>query len=805
MTLTNVTISGNSGLSSGGGILNTNASKILLRNSIIWRNQTGFQGSATSTSNEASLENNAVTGAAYEISHSLVANFEPGDFGAGTGNLGAGADPQFVNAPAPPATVENVFSDGDYSLATRNSPAVNAGSNDLYTDGGGDSGDGDLAGNPRIQALTVDMGAFESPYNPVGPTNGILYVNINVDAGKTEGVDTFSDRSGSSWDNAIPELADALYWVHHGWNGAGLLEIWVAAGSYSPTPFDPPLENGFRMRDNVAIYGGFAGTEHDLGQRDWTVNETILDGHNTNRVITNVFLPGTPLPGTARLDGFILQNGFDAGYGGAIYNESAFPTLSNLLIRNSKANERAGGIYNLRASPVLENVTISNNESDFGGGMFNNTNSNPVVKNVTINGNRANFGGGMYNSNSDPVLTNVIISDNTVERLGGGIYSVNSSSVLTNVLISDNKASDGGGGMYNNHTGMQTNHTTLANVTITKNALTHPTLGSGAGISTSANSTVGLHNSIVRGNTKPNGTDNLAAPNGNVISISYSLLQGDPDDWEWNTGNNGIDQGGNIITGISPFANENDGDYSLPPGSPAINKGNNTLYDDAGGDLVNDLDLAGNPRVQGVSIDIGAYEFHGSLPVVLANFTATHQENAILLAWQTAGEVNASHFEIERSTDGKNFETIGSVAARGESNGPKSYFFTDLIDSGQLIADNKKTLSTVNYQLSIRYYRLKILDRDHSFAYSRIEAVHFGQAGVPAALVYPNPARDKVYVWLSGDEKGQIEIYDLLGRQVRSVAATGRTEVDVSVLPSGVYLLHIRDRARTGVRKLVVK
>src|SRR5690606_15199769 len=130
----------------------------------------------------------------------------------------------------------NPFSDpanGDYRLKA-GSPAINAGSNQLYSDAGGDlANDTDLAGNPRVYNFAgggiIDLGAYEYQDEPpiaIQPdANNILYVDIGKKdvAGHT--------ATGSSWDNAIPELADALQWA--GENGERFtaenpLQIWVA-------------------------------------------------------------------------------------------------------------------------------------------------------------------------------------------------------------------------------------------------------------------------------------------------------------------------------------------------------------------------------------------------------------------------------------------------------------------------------------------------------------------------------------------------------------------------------------------------
>src|SRR5690606_25175690 len=109
------------------------------------------------------------------------------------------------------------------------------------------------------------------------PADHILYVRKNA-AG---------NGSGSSWEHAIPELADALKWAHDNqglWDGENPLQIWVAEGTYKPryaiddSP-DAAYKFTFRLVPDVEIYGGFAGNETAFSDRsDWESHPTILSG-----------------------------------------------------------------------------------------------------------------------------------------------------------------------------------------------------------------------------------------------------------------------------------------------------------------------------------------------------------------------------------------------------------------------------------------------------------------------------------------------------------------------------------------------
>src|SRR5699024_6437241 len=130
----------------------------------------------------------------------------------------------------------------------------------------------------------------------------------------------------------------------------------------------------------------------------------------------------------------------------------------------------------------------------------------------------------------------------------------------------------------------------------------------GGGMINSIEVNIRIYNSIIWGNTK-DGVDADNIYNYSTIgSVRYyhSLIQGSGGSVAWDI-TFGKD-GGNNIDSDPLFTEAANDDYTLADNSPAINAGNNTYYTDAGGDLANDLDLAGNPRLVGANIDMGAYE-----------------------------------------------------------------------------------------------------------------------------------------------------------------------------------------------------
>src|SRR5690606_10958019 len=120
------------------------------------------------------------------------------------------------------------------------------------------------------------------------------------------------------------------------------------------------------------------------------------------------------------------------------------------------------------------------------------------------------------------------------------------------------------------------------------------------------------------------------------------------------------------------------------------------------------------------------------LPVELVYFTASVRNNQAHLEWLTASELDNDRFEIERSSDARRFEKIGTVKGKGTTSLETKYQFTD----------RTPVEGTV-------YYRLKQVDHDGQFAYSNVIAVTAkGLARELTTQAYPNPFRDNIKVTL---------------------------------------------------------
>ncbi|GGH28696.1 T9SS type A sorting domain-containing protein [Dyadobacter endophyticus] len=158
------------------------------------------------------------------------------------------------------------------------------------------------------------------------------------------------------------------------------------------------------------------------------------------------------------------------------------------------------------------------------------------------------------------------------------------------------------------------------------------------------------------------------------------------------------------------------------------------------------------------------------LPVQLADFKAKKEEHAVKLTWITAEEINSRNFEIQHSADSKIWRKVGSVDASGESKQRLDYAF---IHQSPEAGDN--------------YYRLKMIDADETFSYSKINHVRLADI----AGVYPNPASDVVYFRRGSESLLQnVELYDGSGRIVLK-KRTDAGHIDVSSFVPGVYALKL--------------
>ena len=584
----------------------------------------------------------------------------------GTGNInlsalntGESLHPKFTN---PTEGVGPDYSGGDWTIQ-EGSAAINKGKTEGLSV---TLPEKDLAGNTRIQNGRIDIGAYETSFNSafdiVPSADNIIYVT-------TTGAGL---KNGSSWEDATPYLNVALSETS---TMATKPTVWVAAGTYKG---DGISTNAFTMTEGVNVYGGFAGTETSLEQRDAATNVTILDGQGTQRVLyQNKDYTETT---AAVWDGFTIQNGGGILDGRGAYIK-AYATLRNCIITkngcdtlSSNNDRKGGGVYvddgTLDNCKIHDNHIISTTSAKvYGGGVFmtegqilnceiydnecietspnvstadgggvyiENHSSSKIsrIENCNIHDNNTSGAGGgvfvrPYNTNYKTEVINCRIENNIAEENGGGVYMTNSTTMI-GCIIANNTATENGGGVY---VGYYVNNQ-IINCSVVNNT----TAASGGGISSLYYSTI--TNTIVWGNKKGTSSSQLYFNGSSQPTITYSAIEGG----FAGTGNINLssDNLGNSSESSYPMFSSpsegagheySDGNWTLLDGSACVDNGVNEIT----GVTIPEKDLAGNDRIYNDKIDIGAYEsaFEGL-------FITPDANNIIYVATEESGEANGS-------------------------------------------------------------------------------------------------------------------------------------------------------------------
>jgi trimeric autotransporter adhesin len=181
------------------------------------------------------------------------------------------------------------------------------------------------------------------------------------------------------------------------------------------------------------------------------------------------------------------------------------------------------------------------------------------------------------------------------------------------------------------------------------------------------------------------------------------------------------------------------------------------------------------------------------LPVSLVSFSASLQNQQIVVDWATASEVNNHRFEVERSKDGIFFETVGVVKGAGNTSERRNYKLVD----GRPISGTS-------------YYRLRQVDYDGTTTYSKTVAVRNTSRLSRPVNLYPNPVvNTDLKIDLGFAAKNvQVQVVDMLGRVVLNepapkVLSEEILSLDLSRLNAGTYQLTIRSEEGNITRKFI--
>ena len=521
-----------------------------------------------------------------------------------------------------------------------------------------DDGTGDGMGRLRFDAIgVVTVTAVQAG----GDSEGVTYppatsVTYTITVRPTAGATIFrvaetatGIENGSSWANAMT-LQAAL--------GIAIVagdQIWIAAGTYTPHADD--RAGTFTIPAGVLVYGGFdpvadssdtdassrSGTatilSGDLSDDDLTdredANYTLRRTDNSRTVVTiggaNVTLNGLTIEGGER--GTAVINSDTSHHGAGLFAGvgTMGTTLTACAFNNNSADDDGGGAYFYGAA-TLTGCDFNNNsaDGDGGGAFFRRT---ATVTNCTFTENTANgtlsSGGGAYFGGVSTVINSTLYNNNAYIR-GGGLYVNNLAFpfILQNSILIGNTA-----------LGVAFGH--QIRVFNTDNARI-----------------VNIQNNLIAGGADPLGTNQ---------GVVYSN-PGSPNITEANT----VDESDATVVFVSTDA-MNANYLRLRVGSPALNAGNNLYLNNGTPVDTNDdikIDAAGNARIQGDMVDLGAYEGAVAAPMAQAIAFTSDDTGAVgdditLAATGGASGLDVT-FEITTETlpDGS-AATTGEVATLG--------------------------------------------------------------------------------------------------------------------------------------------
>ncbi len=198
---------------------------------------------------------------------------------------------------------------------------------------------------------------------------------------------------------------------------------------------------------------------------------------------------------------------------------------------------------------------------------------------------------------------------------------------------------------------------------------------------------------------------------------------------------------------------------------------------------ISQYNIGSNCRLEGITLPVELVQFEGK---------ALNQEQ-IQLNWQTASELNNSHFVLEKSKNGFDFFPLTQIQGHGTSSTLHKYQHVD-----------KSQHNSTNY------YRLKQVDRDGQYEYSKVIKVQLQEGRNSMVYVYPNPATNQITVDFptANEETINLQIFNSKGAMVYQQKWTGidaiHETINISDLPNGVYVIHTTTASENYMQKLVV-
>jgi hypothetical protein len=725
----NSTIANNFSNDQGGGIYSSSGSRPVIYNSIFWNNQNRQEIShfAPVSNLSISIKNSIIQGGnKYNIPEQ--------DFQSNIDE-----DPRFVN-PSILAGNSGDALNADWNV-TPCSPAIDAGEKTLLAE----PFVLDMNGMSRIVNNIIDIGPYENQ-----GTDGeilekrIIYVKQNAIG------------DGTSWANATGDLYQAIT------NPTGcyrINEIWVAAGTYKPdsTGLSDMRNATFRMINKVKVYGGFAGNELSINERDPDKNITRLSGDigitgdsadNCYHVVT--FDKNDT---TCILDGFFIGFGNATGNfpnekGGGIYCRNSDLILSNLVIHNNRAEYNGGGMFIDNSRVEMNHMEITRNTSHYIAGMAINK-STFLVQNCLIYNNDGETVGGISISESRGKLGNCLISNN----ISGAVASSGSNYAIINCAILNNKS----------------HWSDLSDIRIYSDTLL-------------------ILNSILWNNVNTIARNKEIGRNFHLMIRNSDVQYGTDIELPREQYQNNIDEDPYFYnpvktTGISDDFSK--ADWSLRRCSPCINAGSNDK------NYISLTDLANNPRIfNNETIDIGPYE---------VQYPKSSRPTDIVLSNNTVNKDYELNTAIGKFTavDSDSHDFLYTFSPDPEYWSYDSVYFKIKADS--LYAENPLPINKQQYYFVVRVtdYQECELEKPFTIINSDLTGIEkpINQRDV---LVYPNPTTGPLYISIgtTTSNTASIRLYDVTGKVVlnKEIVPDDLQPVDLSNLNSGSYILVITQR-----------
>ena len=472
-------------------------------------------------------------------------------------------------------------------------------------------------------------------------------------------------------------------------------------------------------------------------------------------------------------------------YGGAVYNIVSGSIFLNCNFTNNQSSY-GGAVYNEISAAVFTNCTFQNNSSIYSGGAVFNLILQNSFKNCSFITNRANYGGAIYNQNSPLILDSCYFTNNVVTQTGGAIYQNTSNSTITNCIFDANQSVYAGAiyndinsstniyktTFYNNSASTGGAIYSKMNTTISNSLFElNKSINSGAAIMY-VGGTNTLNNTIIIRNSSDGGTvgsgggiqlnDSLAVVNVNNCLIVNNQAKGTADDGGGaimiyggvlNLKNSTIAQNSSATQGGAIRIKDNKGNAYIENtiiwGNTATVAGTEQLYNTGGKDSVSYSIVQGTPVYPGI----------GNL-------------NSNPLFVNTANETGDDHNYL---TEDDGFALMVSSPAINNGNPASNLLPTDIRGFARVR----------NYDMGAYEYQITTGMQTETKSNQ---------------LIYPNPATHSIYV--NADVCASvINIYNLSGVLELTQQIDGKSEIDISGLNQGVYVLKVNDKVIKLIKK----